>query len=183
MLPSWPSRALEYWNPAVHTGCQSGALSSKLLMGQPAPRTCLPDTPALLGRNSGPALLRLAPSARGPAGHSQTDRLSVRTEASSRAAGPGVSAAWRLFSKPAWQNLGTGHSGCSGQGPGGQAPPPTPGGWQTLSRVLDARGPPVVVTGSSAGLRAQSQNQQLLRGWLLHGAWEPGGWAACGDTD
>ena len=44
-------------------------------------------------------------------------------------------------------------------------------------------GPPDVVPGSSAGLRAQSQNQQLLRGWLLHGAWEPGGWAACRDTD
>lgn len=122
----------------MHTGCQSGALSSKLLMGQPAPRTRLPYTPALLGRNSGPALLRLAPSARGPTGHSQTDRLPVRTEASSAAAGPGVSAAWRLFSKPAWQNLGTGHSGFSGQGPGGQAPPPRPGGWQTL---LDAAVP------------------------------------------
>lgn len=144
MLPSWPSWALEYWNPAAHTGCQSGALSSKLLMWQPAsaPRTRLPDTPALLGRNSDPALLPLAPSAPGPAGHSQTDRLPVWTEASSGAAGPGVSAAWRLFSKPAWQHLGTGHSGCSGRGTGGQAPPPTLGGWLTLSRVSGRTGSP-----------------------------------------
>lgn len=84
----------------------------------------------------------LAPSAQGPGGHSQTDRLPVWTEASPGAAGPGVSAAWRLFPKPAWQHLGTGHSGCSGRGAGGQAPPPTPGGWQTLSRVSGRTGSP-----------------------------------------
>lgn len=68
LLPSWPSRALDYWNPAAHTGCQSGAPSSKLLMGQPASAPCtrLPGTPALLGGHSGSALLPTGSQRSGP---------------------------------------------------------------------------------------------------------------------